>query len=294
MIIPVKKLKNGFSLPTFGFGTWQMGGRNDRDFSNDDKADIEAIQSAVNQGITHIDTAEVYADGYTEKLVAQAIKPYERSKLFLVSKVMPQNLGYKDLISHFKKSLKRLSTDYLDLYLIHRPNPKVPLNETIKALNDLVKQGVLRNIGVANFNKESLQKAQSTSSYPIVVNQAHYNLIYREVEETGLLKYCQENDVILMAWRPIEKGVVLDVDSQTFDNICKKYNKTKSQVAINWLISQKNVVTLAKSRSIEHLKENLGGVNWQMDDEDIEILRKEFPNQQKHSNSYLKDPDNFY
>src|SRR5687768_16564416 len=108
MIIPTKKLKNGFKMPIYGLGTWQMGGRLDRDFSNNDEEDIKAIQSAIDLGVTHIDTAESYANGYAEVLVGQAIKKYDRKKLFIVSKAFIDHLGYDDLIKACKNSLKRL------------------------------------------------------------------------------------------------------------------------------------------------------------------------------------------
>src|SRR3989344_7065137 len=121
MNIPVKTLKSGFSMPVFGFGTWQMGGRHERDPQNDDEADVRAIKVAIDAGITHIDTAESYSAGHAEELVAEAIKGYDRSKLFIVSKVKPEHLAPDDLLAACENSLKRLQTDYLDLYLLHHP-----------------------------------------------------------------------------------------------------------------------------------------------------------------------------
>ncbi len=279
MNIPTKKLKTGFSMPVFGIGTWQMGGRYERDFSNNDKADIDTIKSAIELGVIHIDTAEVYANGYAETLVGKAIKKYNRKKLFIVSKVLDENLSYNNVIKSCKKSLKRLKTDYLDLYLAHRYNPKINLEETIKAMDELLKLGLIRNIGVSNFTWQHLKDAQSFSKNKIVCNQVHYNLMFREPEKTDLLDFCQKNDVFLVAWRPIGKGDLLKKIPTILKEICDKYKKTPAQVAINWLISQPYVLTLAKTSNINHLKENLGGIGWEMNKKDIEKLRTNFPGQ---------------
>ena len=285
MNIPTKKLKSGFKMPVFGFGTWKVGGDVNYDPNNDDEADIKAIKAAIDMGITHIDTAEKYAEGHAEKLVAQAIKDYDRSKLFIVSKASPEHLKYDDLTKACKQSLERLQTDYLDLYLIHSPNPKIPIKETMKAMDFLLKEGLIKNIGVSNFSAERLGKAQSHTKNKIVTNQVHYNLIFREPERKGLLDYCQKNDIMFIAWRPLQYGILAEKGVKIVDEMCKKYNKTPAQIAINWLISQPNVVTLSKMRKIEHIKENLGAIGWQMDKEDIEKLRSDFPNQEDVSNS---------
>jgi diketogulonate reductase-like aldo/keto reductase len=284
MAIPVKKLKSGFSLPVFGLGTWQMGGRDERDLANDDQADIKAIIEAINLGITHIDTAEIYADGYAEKLVGQAIRNFDHSKLFIVSKVKATHLNYQAALTAGKQSLKRIGIKYLDLLLMHQyPGDKF-LAESVRAFDELVGLGLVRNIGVSNFTKEHLAAAQALTKNKIVCNQVHYNLRYREPEVTGLLKYCQDNDVLLVAWRPVGKGELVKNVPPVLKMICEKYKKTPAQVAINWLFSQPNVITLAKSRSLDHLKENLGAIGWQLSLEDIELLRREYPNQQPVSN----------
>lgn len=274
MQIPTKKLINGFSIPVFGIGTWEMGGRYQHNLRNDDAKDIASIEAALDLGVTHIDTAEMYAKGYSERLVAKAISGYDRSKLFLVSKVWPEWVKSRgDVIKACHKSLKRLETSYLDLYLIHYDELPMPLQEFMSAMDELVGEGSIRNIGVSNFSKERQAEAQSYTKNKIVTNQVHYNLLVREAEESGLLAYCQTNDILLTAWRPVEKGMLTKADTGTMQKLCGKYSKTPAQIAINWLISQANVVTIAKSSNIDHLKENLGGVGWQMDPEDIERLR---------------------
>lgn len=283
MSIPLKKLKNGFALPVYGLGTWQMGGRKEQDPSNDDKADILAIREAINNGVTHIDTAEIYAAGHAEELIAEATKDFDRKKLFIASKAR-RDLSYDGILHACTQSLKRLQTEYLDLYLLHTFDASFPLKDSIKALDTLVTEGKVRYIGVSNFSAEHLKEAQSYSDNPIVCNQVHYNLEYRESEETGLLEYCQKNDVMLVAYRPVEKGALLQTPASIMDSMCKKYQKTPAQIAINWLVSQDNVVTISKTRSSAHLEENLGALDWKMESADIELLRKEFPHQQTISN----------
>lgn len=278
MKIPTKKLKSGFEMPVFGLGTWMMGGGFEHDPQNDDNADIQAIKNAIDIGITHIDTAERYADGYAETLVGKAIKENKREKLFLVSKVAPWHLHYDDLLSALEASLKRLQTEYLDLYLIHQPNPEIPIKETMRALDYAKKQGLIKHMGVCNFTIQRFQEAQLNTSNIIVANQLHYNLMSREPEHKGLVTFCQENDVMFIAWRPVQKGV-LTKEQTIVSTLCKKYKKTPSQIAINWLLSQSNIVTLSKMRSTDHLKENLGALDWEMDQEDVEKLRHEFPDQ---------------
>ena len=285
MNIPKKKLKDGFEMPVFGLGTWQMGGRETYNPQNDDKKDIAAIQEAIKLGVTHIDTAEQYADGYAETLVGKAIEGYDRAKLFIVSKVSPQNLNYDYVLSSCEASLKRLKTDYLNLYLIHFPNPNIPIEETLRALDKLVDDGIVKNIGVSNFKTKRFKEAQLHTKNKLGVNQVYYNLIIREPEREGLLKYCQQNDVLLEAYRPVEKGALLAQSIKILDNLAEKYNKTPAQIAINWLTSQKNVISLSKTSTIKHLEENLGAIGWTMDKNDIEKLRKDFPNQQEKSES---------
>ncbi len=280
MKIPNKKLKNGFEMPIYGLGTWEMGGKKEVDPNNDDQTDIDAIKFAIDSGITHIDTAENYANGHAEELVGEAIKGYDRQQLFLVSKVRNTKLQYDDLIQSAHESLHRMATQYLDLFLIHAPSLEIPIQESMRAMNQLYQEGKIRNIGVSNFTVERFVEAQKYSEGKIVANQLHLNLKFREAERKGLISFCQENDVMFIAWRPIQQGLILERSTPIIDKMCQKYGKTPSQIAINWLISHDNIVTLSKTRDKQHLQENLGALDWQMAVEDIEKLRVEFPEQQ--------------
>lgn len=148
----------------------------------------------------------------------------------------------------------------------------------MRALDELIRLGMVKNIGVCNFTKEHLAEAQCYTKNKIVCNQVHYNLSFREPERKGLVEYCRNNDVFLSAWRPV--GNLPEDIPLVLKEMCDKYRKTPSQISINWLISQSYITTLSKTRHLGHLEENLGALDWIMDKEDIERLRKEYPNQQ--------------
>ena len=284
--IPTKSLKNGFTIPVYGLGTWHIGGSWEQAPQTQDAPDIWAVRDAIDtRGITHIDTAEIYGNGNTERLIGQALKGRDRSRLFLSSKVYDSHLSYDGIIEACKGSLERLMTDYLDLYLIHKFSPDFSLKESMRALNTLVEEGIVRNIGVSNFGAAHLEEAQSYSRYPIVCDQVHYNLEFREPERAGLLEYCQSNDIILIAYRAVQKGAFSEHPPTILMEMAQKYGKTPSQIALNWLISQNNVVAISKTKSLKHLDENLGALGWNMEEKDVEKLRVEYPDQKDISNS---------
>jgi len=273
--IPKKTLRNGFSMPILGLGTWGMGGWVQRDDSHD-KEDVAAIQYAIEAGITHIDTAERYAEGHAEELVGQAIRGMDRSRLLLVSKASPEHFAYDDLLRTAEASLARLGTPYLDIYLLHDPNPAIPLKETMRAMDRLVNEGLIRHIGLSNFGAEGIKEAQQYAKHPIVANQMHYNLLIRTVEQQGLLEQAKKDDWLLIAWRPIRDVLRMENPPEILGSLCRKYGKTKAQIALSWVLSQENVVTLTKCGSREHIAEALGALGWVMDEADIERLRANF------------------
>ncbi len=285
MNIPVKKLNNGLEMPVLGFGTWYMGGSFLREANYDETPDIAAIKKTIELGGYRFDTAEMYAAGYSEEILGRALSGYDRNKLFITSKVLPEHLAYDDVIAACQGSLKRLGMDYLDLYLVHIPNPEIDISETMRAFDYLKDQGLIKNIGVCNFNVERLKAAQAASKNKIVLNQVHYNLVFREPVLKGVLDYCREQDIFIEAWRPVQQGSLTKKGIAVVDKLCEKYGKTPAQVAINWLISQPGVITLVKTSSLKHLEENLGAVGWDMSPEDIELLSRDFPIQLDRSNA---------
>jgi diketogulonate reductase-like aldo/keto reductase len=254
-----------------------MGGDVQRHPSDADAMDQPALESAIEHGVTHIDTAEMYGEGYAEEVVGRAISRFDRAGLFIATKVMARNAAPVDLVASAEASLRRLKTDYVDLYMVHSLPHQVPLADVMSAMDSLVNRGLVRNIGVSNFGPPNLENSMAVAEHPIAVNQVHYNLAVREVEASGLLTFCQSNDVILVAWRPVRfEGLTT---APIINKLAEKYEKTPTQIAINWLISQDHVVTLARTRSDAHLVENLGALDWTMESSDIELLRDEYPNQ---------------
>lgn len=277
-----KTTKSWFSIPVLWLWTWKIWWDMEPDFSRDQEF-IDDIKRSLDMGVDLIDTAELYWKWHSEELVWKAIKGYPRKNLFITSKVFKTNLHYDDLINSAKNSLERIWIDYFDLYLIHSPNDEVDMIETIDAMNYLVDNWFTKNIWVSNFKKERLELAQKNSKAKIVVNQCHYNLIYREPEVSWLTKYCNENDVILQAWRPLQFGEILSKNIELLEDLSKKYWKTISQIALNWLISQNNIVTITKMSKIEHIKENLWAIWWKMENNDIELLKNNYPHQESFS-----------
>ena len=265
-------------IPSLGLGTWLIGGDLESDYS-DDKTAVKSIRKAIELGYNYIDTAEMYGNGHCEELIGEAIKGIDREKLFITSKVRESKLKYNDVIKSAKESLKRLQTDYIDLYLIHSPSDLIPIEETMKAFDYLVDQNMVKYIGVSNFKVDQLIEAQSYTNHKIVANQIEYSLLTRNrgtysgnVDmESKTIPYCQENDIIIMAERPLERGFILK-SHPLLDKMELKYNKTKAQIAMNWLISKKNVITIPKSTNENRLKENLGSLGWTLEHEDIKLL----------------------
>ncbi|MHA1506430.1 MAG: aldo/keto reductase [Candidatus Asgardarchaeia archaeon] len=265
--------KTGKKIPALGIGTWRMVGGSTPDYSQDDKA-IEALRKAVSLGMWLIDTAEYYAAGHAEEIVGKAIEVFDRDEVFIVSKVWHTNLRYEDVIKAAKRSLKRLKTDYIDLYLVHWPNPDIPLRETMKAMEKLVDDGMVLYIGVSNFDLSLMEEARSYLSHvDIVANQVKYSLLDRNVEK-DVLPYCQKERITLMAYTPLEKGLL--ANDPFLSEIGKKYGKTAAQVALNWLISKDMVVAIPKAIKIEHIEENAGAMGWQLSEEDTKTINEKF------------------
>lgn len=279
MQISVKSLDCGFSMPVLGMGTWGMGGRMQHDPANDDASDIAALEAGLTLGLAHIDTAEIYGGGHAEEIVGQAIAGHERSALFITSKVWTNHLSYDGVRVAAEGSLRRLGISYLDLYLIHHVDEQASLEETVRGLDRLQDEGLVKNIGVSNFAVERMKRAQACSSHKIVANQVHYNLVFRE-PELGLLEYCQNSDVMLVAWRPVKAAGILQAKGEPMERLCAKYRKTPAQIAISWLLSQKNVTSIAAMRNPGHLPENMAAADFLLSAEDIETLRENFPGRQ--------------
>lgn len=272
-----KNISANIKIPALGIGTWEIGGDFIPDYSHDQK-DIIALKQAIKLGLSHIDTAEKYSAGHTEELVGQAIRDFDRQKLFITTKVTKENLSYDGVIGAMASSLKRLNTPYVDLYLIHSASPHLPISETMRAMDYLLETGKTKLIGVSNFSVAQLQSAQKFTKNKIVANQIEYNLITRDDGENNknvqsdIIPYCQKNNILIIAYRPLAKGKLLSSSYPLLDELAKKYHKNKTQIALNWLISKKGIVTIPKTSNLEHLIDIAGSVGWSMDKEDIKKL----------------------
>lgn len=276
MNIPTQTIKDKLSIPMIGKGTWMTSFRKKQHhFNIDESPIIVEIKNAIENGITYIDTAERYANGYSETLIGKAIKKFDRSKLFLVSKVSASNLHYDDVITSVKASLKRLGVKYLDLYLIHQFNEKIPLKETMQAMDYLIEQKLVKNIGVCNFTIEQIEKAQSFTKNKIAANQLHYNYMFRKAEKSGVVAYCQKNDILIIAWRPYQHDELTKEASQLLDKVASKYKKSPLQIATLWLMAQPNTVVLSRFNKEFQIKEVADALGLKIDTKDITLLNKE-------------------
>lgn len=272
MIIPTRHLKSGFSMPAIGKGTWMTNIKKKKHSTIDEVAWIEEIKAAIDSGITYIDTAERYADGHIEKLIGQAIKGYPREKLFLASKVSSNNLGYEDVILSAKKSIKRLGTSYLDLYLIHQFNPKISLQETMRAMDYLIEKKLVKNIGVCDFTVEQIEEAQRFTNNKIVANEFRFNFMNNGRQVRKIVDYCIKNEIMVIAWRPFSEDLLTKDAKALLGEMSQKYAKSPSQIAIAWLASQECIVVLVKFGLADHIKEVIGGLNFKIDTKDLEKL----------------------
>lgn len=263
------KKAGDFEIPVLGIGTFGIGGEHEADYSKDKEA-VKIIREAIKLGYNHIDTAESYGNRHSEEIIGKAIKEFDRKKLFITTKVSKEHLKYDDLINSCKNSLKRLNTDYIDLYLIHEPNPEIPLKETMKAMDYLVENNFIRHIGVSNFNIEQLKEAQKCTKNKIAANELKYNLWAKIDIKT--IKYCQDNNIIVIAHKPFGRGMLFKEKISLLSELSKKYNRTEAQIILNWLISEKNTVAVFKSENLLHLKENLNFSDFQLSQEDIKRL----------------------
>lgn len=262
-------------IPKIGLGTWGMGGKYEQDKSNY-KESIEVLKIGFELGFRLIDTAELYGRGLCEKIVGEAIKGFKRPDVFIISKVWQDNLEYKEVIKAARGSLKRLGTDYIDLYLIHwsLENPltkDVSLSETMRALEYLVDNNLVKYIGVSDASADQLKQAQNNLSHlKLGASETKYNLNSREAEQ-DIIPFALKNNIKIIANRPLAKGNLQAENNKIIQQLSLKYEKTPNQIALNWIIS-KGFIPIPRTMNKKHLAENYGALGWQMDNDDAEII----------------------
>jgi len=266
--IPTVTLPSGVTVPALGQGTWNMG-----DNAAQARDEIASLKIGLDLGMTLIDTAEMYADGGSEEIVGKAIEG-RRDEVFLVSKVYPANASLRGAIEACERSLKRLKTDRIDLYLLHwRGNH--PLAETVEAFEHLKAVGKIEAWGVSNFDVADMDELLGVpNGGNVAANQVLYNLARRGIEY-DLLPWCQERSIPIMAYSPIEQGRL--THHPDLIRIAKTYQATPAQIALAFLLDRDGVIAIPKSSNPQRIEENRGSVDLDITDEDWAVLDAAFP-----------------
>ncbi len=262
----------GIELPAIGQGTWNMpqsgAGR---------KEAVRALRRGIELGMTHLDTAEMYGAGAVEELLGEAIRGIARERLFIASKVLPENATYAGTLEAARRSVARLRCDYLDLYLLHWPGSH-PLEETMRGLEELVEQGTVRFAGVSNFDTdEMLEAASYLRNVPLACNQVLYHLNERGIEHR-LIEAARERNIAIVAYTPFGRGAFLREPSQlqALAAIAEKHGATPRQVALAFLTREPNLFAIPKAASLAHVQENAEAASITLDGEDLATIDRAF------------------
>jgi len=252
MSLPFVTLRDGARVPALGFGTWRMG-----ESARRRAAEVAAVRLAVDLGMTLVDTAEMYGDGEAEAIVGDALAG-RRDEVFLVSKVYPHNAGAKSAVAACERSLKRLRTDRIDLYLLHWRG-RIPLAETVGAFERLRRDGKILRWGVSNFDAEDMDELWAIPDGPrCVANQVLYHLGERGVE-WKLAPACRARGVALMAYSPVGQGAL--IADRNLIALARKARATPAQLALAWLLAQPDVIAIPKATQPDHIRENRHAVD---------------------------------
>jgi diketogulonate reductase-like aldo/keto reductase len=266
--IPYVTLPAGEQVPALGLGTWHMGER-----AAQRKSEVGALKLGIELGMTLIDTAEMYGEGGAEQVVAEA-SAGQRDKLFIVSKVYPHNASRKGTIAACERSLKRLATDRIDLYLLHWRGSHA-LSETVEAFEQLRGAGKIRHWGVSNLDSDDMEAlAGAPGGAACASNQVLYNLARRGIE-WALLPWCRERGMPVMAYSPIEQGRILR--NRALTEVAKRHGASAAQVALAWLLAQEQVMAIPKAGDLQHVRENRACTDIVLTPEDHAALERAFP-----------------
>jgi len=261
------RFPDGTQVPALGQGTWMMAERPAQ------RADeLAALRAGVELGLTLIDTAEMYADGESERLVGEAIRGL-REQVFLVSKAYPQNASRQQLPLACEASLKRLGTDRLDLYLLHWRG-RVPLAETVEAMENLVAAGKIQRWGVSNLDTADLQELVAAGGAACATDQVLYNLT-RRGPEYDLLPWLAGRSIPAMAYSPIEQGRLLT--NTRLREVATALGVSPAQIALAWVLRQDHVLAIPKAGSVAHVQENRAAAEIQLSASDLAMLDAAFP-----------------
>ena len=266
--LPRVTLPSGEAVPQLGQGTWHMG-----ENSRLRKEEVAALKLGLDLGLTLIDTAEMYGNGGAEEMVAEAVQG-RRDECFIVSKVLPENSTKAGTIAACERSLKRLKTDRIDLYLLHwRGRPK--LEETLAGFEALIASGAIRSWGVSNFDVDDMDELVALPGGAACgSNQVLYNLRRRGIE-AGLLPWCREHRIPIMAYSPIEQGRLLR--DRALTAVAIRHRATPAQIALAWVLRQKDMMVIPKATMLEHVRENRAALDIKLTEQDLGELNRAFP-----------------
>ena len=265
--IPTISLPGGEAVAALGQGTWHMG-----ESAGKRAQEIAALRAGLDLGMSLIDTAEMYANGVAEEIVGEAFAG-RRDEIFIVSKVLPENATQRGTIAACERSLKRLKTDRIDLYLLHwRGGPA--LADTLAAFATLIRDGKIRHWGVSNFDADDMEELWELDGDGCATNQVLYNLSRRSIEY-DLVPACRKRRIPIMAYSPIEQGRLLR--HPALKDIASRHDATPAQIALAWLLRQEGTIVIPKSADIARMRENRDSVGIQLDDADIATLDRAFP-----------------
>ncbi|MEM0123883.1 MAG: aldo/keto reductase, partial [Conexivisphaerales archaeon] len=296
--------KSDIKVSRIGIGTWQASYKEWGNDVDDDNI-IQAVHRSYELGVNFIDTAEIYGEGHSEIIVGKAIKDIDRDKIIIATKVHGAHLRHDELIKSVELSMKRLGVKYIDLYQIHWPDPweQISLKETMKAMEELYKDGKIKAIGVSNFAVRDLEESLNyLSRTSIVSNQVRYNMLQREIEEE-VMPYCKKNGITIIAWSPLAQGVLTGKYNEnnlprdkirSGNELFKKNNikqisnllkilekvaqykrKTVSQIALNWLLMHDQVVPIPGAKTPQQAEANVGAIGWKLEPDELEKIEGE-------------------
>jgi len=258
------------SVPVLGQGTWRMG-ESKRAHANE----VAALRLGIELGMTLIDSAEMYGEGGTEKVVADAIEG-RRDRVFIVTKVYPHNASRAELPKACEHSLKRLCIETIDLYLLHWREKTPPLEETVATFEKLRTAGKIKRWGVSNFDVDDMEELFAIENgRNCSVNQVLYNLEHREIE-FDLLPWSQKNKIPIMAYSPVghDRGLL---ENKTLTKLAKRHDATSAQIALAWVLRQPGVIAIPKASNEKHVRENARSIKIKLTEEDLVELDREFP-----------------
>lgn len=266
--IPQVRLPSGASVPRLGQGTWGMGENPRRRL-----AEVEALRTGIELGMTLIDTAEMYANGGAEEVVGEAIEGC-RDEIFLVTKVVPENATKTGMIASCEWSLARLGTDRIDLYLLHwRRNTR--LEDTLLGFEALMAQGLIGSWGVSNFDVGDMEELLALpGGTAVTANQVLYNLQRRGIEQ-DLLPWCRSHEIPVIAYSPVEQGRLLH--DPALNSVAAAHRVTPAEVALAWLFRQDGVILIPKSANEAHVRQNRAALELQLTPRDLDLLERAFP-----------------